>query len=107
MLLFYVRIMMPRKPPKLALYAALALVTGLLLNTHYFAFLFAGVVGLWHLSRLLQQRPDRRWWGVIGAWVVAGVLLIPLLMNLPRAAETALNEPRVQPDVALLATMAR
>ncbi len=44
---------------------------------------------------------------MIGAWLISGVLLIPLAINLPRAAETALNEPRVQPDLALLATMAR
>ncbi len=57
------------------------------------------MIGLWHLARLIGKRPDRRWWGVIGAWLIAGVLLIPLAINLPRAAETALNEPRVQPDL--------
>ncbi len=103
LLLIYTRIMTQRTPPGRWHYAALALITGLLLNTHYFAFLVVGVIGLTHLARLIVKRPDRRWWGVIGAWLISAVLLIPLAINLPRAAETALNEPRVQPDLRSVA----
>ena len=52
LLLVYVRIMTQKQPPSRWLYAALALITGLLLNTHYFAFIVVGVIGLWHLARL-------------------------------------------------------
>lgn len=107
LLLIYQRLMDWRREPGLADYVALALVTGLLLNTHYFAGIAVGVVGLWHLSRLVTARPTRRWWRVMVAWLVAGLMLVPWLVNLPRAAEIARNEPRVQPDVALLLEMTR
>jgi hypothetical protein len=109
LLLLYHRVMDWRRAPALRDYAALALVTGLLLNTHYFAGIFVGVVGVWHLARLVMAcgRPGRRWWGASAAWLASGVMLIPWIVNLPAAAELARNEPRVQPDAALLLEIAR
>lgn len=106
LLLLYHRVTAWRSPPRPADYAALAVVTGLLLNTHYFACLVVGVLGIWHLVQL-RRRPTRRWWGVLAAWVVSGIMLIPWLINLPTAAALAINEPRVTPNAALLFDMAR
>lgn len=105
LLLVYHRLMEWRRPPHLLDYIALALITGLLLNTHYFAGFVVAVVGVGHLARILFRRPDRRWWAVIAAWAASSVLLIPWIVNLPAAAELARNEPRVAPDAALLLQM--
>lgn len=106
LLLMYDRITRWQRQPRLVDYAALAVVTGLLVNTHYFAIIVVGVVGLWHLSTLLTARPTCRWWGVLGAWLVSGLMLIPWLLNIQKAAELARNEPRVQPDMNLMLQMA-
>ncbi len=106
LLLLYQRIMSWKRAPSLVDYAAFALVNGLLLNTHYFAGIVVGVLGLWHVTRLAVARPSRRWWGVCAAWLVSGIALVPWLINLPVAAELARNEPRVLPDAALLLQMA-
>lgn len=107
LLLIYQRIMSWRREPGIGDFAALALITGFLFNTHFFACLAAGVVGLWHLSQLARIRPNRRWWGVIAAWLVSGLMIIPWLINLPTAAALAINEPRVQPNLALLLEVVR
>ena len=107
MLLIYQRLMDWKREPHLMEYSGLAIVTGLLMNTHYFAGIVVAVAGLWHLLRLFAARPRRRWWRVLIAWAFSGIMLLPLLANLPVAMETARNEPRVQPDVSLLIEIAR
>lgn len=103
LLLLYQRIMMARREPPLLAYTALALVTGLLLNTHYFASLFVGVIGLWHVSQLFRARTGQRWWRTLYVWGVSAVMVIPVVINLPLATEVARSEPRTQPDLILLA----
>ena len=102
LLLLYQRIMYSPSKPRLWTYLALGIITGLLVNTHYFAVLVVGVIGLWHVLQLFKGRPNRRWWGIIGAWVVSGVMLIPWLVNIQQATQLAHNEPRVQADLPLL-----
>ncbi|MEP7290250.1 MAG: hypothetical protein ABI835_00650, partial [Chloroflexota bacterium] len=67
----------------------------------------AGVVGIWHLLQVTKTRPPRRWWGVIAAWLVSGLMIIPWAVNLPTAARLAANEPRVQPNLSILLEVAR
>jgi hypothetical protein len=107
LLLIYHRIMAWRREPGIGAFAALAVITGLLINTHFFACLAAGVVGIWHLWQLIRKRPNRRWWGVMAAWVISGLMIIPWLLNLPTAAALAISEPRVQPNLALLLEIVR
>lgn len=102
MLLLYRRLMYGQRPARLWTYGALGVVSGLLANTHYFAVLAVGVLGLWHLSVLLRSKPNKRWWGVMGAWVVSALMLIPWLINVQRAAALARDQQRVVSDAALL-----
>lgn len=101
-LLFYQRIMVWRREPRLWNFIVLAIFTGLLLNTHYFAGIVVGVLGLAHIARLFVAKADRRWWGIVFAWGASTIFLLPWLLNLPAAAQVSLNEPRVQPDIQLL-----
>jgi hypothetical protein len=103
LLLFYRRIMYGKSEPRLWSYIAFALITGLLVNSHYFAVLPLAVIGLWHLAQLIRKRPDRRWWSVIGAWALSSIMLIPWLINVQRAAQPSHNQARVAADLALLA----
>lgn len=102
MLLLYRRIMYGKREPRLWSYIALALISGLLINSHYFALLPLAMISLWHVAQLLRTRPNRRWWAVIGAWVIAGLALIPSLINIQRAAQPSQNQARVVADLALL-----
>lgn len=102
LLLLYQRIMYSHQSPRHWMLVALGIVTGLLVNTHYFAVLVIGVVGLWHLLQGIKNRPNRRWWIVIGAWLISCLMLIPWLLNIQQAAQLAHNEPRVQADLPLL-----
>ncbi len=102
LLLCYRRIMYGKREPHVWSYIALALITGLLVNSHYFAVLPLAVIGLWHFAQLVSIRPSRRWWGVIGAWVLSSVMLIPWLINVQRAAQPSQNQARVAADFALL-----
>ncbi|MBA3872925.1 MAG: glycosyltransferase family 39 protein, partial [Anaerolineae bacterium] len=102
LLLFYRRVMYGQREPKLWHFIALGLITGLLINTHYFAALVVGVVGLWHLAQLIRKRPTRRWWGIIGAWVLSGLMAIPWLINVGQAVAPTNKQARVTADLNLL-----
>lgn len=106
LLLVYHRIMDWVNPPNWKSYLALTLITAALLNAHYFAVVPLGAVGLWHLTRLLQKRPDRRWGLTLLALVIGGLLFVPWLTNLVRGMEIAQEEFRVQPDASLLLKIA-
>ncbi|MCA0457024.1 MAG: hypothetical protein LCI00_23840 [Chloroflexi bacterium] len=106
MLLLYRRLMYGQREPRLWAYAVFALVVGLLANTHYFALLIIGVLGFWHLVTLVNGRPTRRWWGAMSAWFIAGVMLIPSLINIQMAAELTRDQNRATPDAALIVRMA-
>jgi hypothetical protein len=102
MLLFYRRILYGSREPRLRNYLALGVMTGLLINTHYFAVLPAAVIGLWHVAQLIRRRPTRRWWGVMGAWVLSAVMIIPWLVNLQQVIQPTQNQARMTADAALL-----
>jgi uncharacterized membrane protein len=102
LLLFYRRIMYGQREPRLWHFVALGLVSGLLINTHYFAVLVVGVISLWHLAQLIRKRPDRRWSGVMAAGVLSGLMLIPWLTNVQRAVAPTQNQARITADLALL-----
>ncbi|MBI1278589.1 MAG: hypothetical protein GC179_10730 [Anaerolineaceae bacterium] len=102
MLLLYRRIMYGKHEPRWWSYVALTLISGLLVNSHYFAVLPLAVVGLWHVVQFPRKRLDRRWWGVIGTWVIAALALIPSLINIQKAATLTHNQQRVASDLALL-----
>ncbi|MBZ0282734.1 MAG: hypothetical protein K8L97_18475 [Anaerolineae bacterium] len=106
LLLVYQRVMDWKRPPGWADYTALALVTAGLLNAHYFAAVPIGLVGLWHLIRLVRERPNRRWGLALLALIVGGLLFVPWLANLIRGMEIAQAEFRVQPDASLLLKIA-
>jgi hypothetical protein len=88
-------------------YALMILAIGLLLNTHYYAALTVAALGLWHLGGLLRARPDRRWWGVLVAFALGGLLFLPWLGNLLRAIELTRSQSRAPADASLLWMTAR
>jgi hypothetical protein len=141
LLLFYRRVMYGQREPRLWHYLALGLITGLLINTHYFAVLAVGVLGLWHLAQLLlvhsnphpqplsiswqrgenantktrkklvhqqhpaqliEKRPMRRWWGVMGSWLLSGIMLAPAIINLQHILAPTNRQARVAADLSLL-----
>lgn len=106
LLLTYHRLMDWKRPPQWTNYAALTLVTAGLLNAHYFAAVPIGAVGLWHLTRLIGRRPNRRWGLALAALIVSGLLFVPWLTNLLRGMEIAQAEFRVQPDASLMLKIA-
>lgn len=70
---------------------ALAVVTGLLVYTHYWAFALLGVVGLWLLYLAVRGAPEQRRpaWLAIGALGVGALTFIPWLPTfLDQAAHT-------------------
>ncbi len=102
MLLFYRRIMYGSREPRAGHYLVFGVITGLLINTHYFAVLPVAVIGLWHVAQLIKTRPTKRWWGVIGAWMLSAVMIIPWLVNVQRAMQPTQNQARMTADAALL-----
>lgn len=102
LVLLYRRLMYGQREPRGWAYIAFCLVTGLLANTHYFAVLVIGVLGLWHLGTLVKGRPNRRWWGVMGAWLISAFMLIPWLVNVQKAAVLTRNQQRAEADIHLM-----
>src|SRR6185369_7128950 len=55
-----------------------------------------------HLTQLIQKPAIRRWWGVIGAWLLSGVALAPAIINLQHILAPTNRQARVTADLSLL-----
>lgn len=75
----------------LGLYAAFSLTLAAALYMHYFGFLIAAVLGLYHV---LFVPKNRQWWQVVAAMAVGGLLYLPWIGVLLSAAVRAGNELR-------------
>jgi hypothetical protein len=65
-----------RVPTNILWYVALSLSLAALAYTHYVALAMGIVLGIYHLT---QFRNDRRWWAVVAAMALGGLLFLPWL----------------------------
>jgi hypothetical protein len=95
----YWRVILHPRPPGIAPQIALALGSIALFYTHYFATLFLGALGLYHL---LFARKTRRWWIPVIAMALAAIVFLPefqvFLSGISRNADrTQLHEMAISP----------
>ncbi len=83
-LFLYIRAVTKRGEPSRWLWVGLAVAVAGLLYTHYLVLLLLGAIGINHLILLSQARQSwmRRWWRVVFALVVGGLVFLLWLPNL-------------------------